>query len=59
MANQANYLNIPTLLDSCLEVIAIEMRKATDRAEKKSPSLTQVSKEEDAQLRAKYSWAYN
>ena len=37
LANLANYLNIPQLLDSCLEVIAIEMRKVTDRASQKAP----------------------
>ena len=59
LANLANYLNIPELIDSCLEVIAIEMRNATDRALVYDPSLKTMTADEDKRLREKYSWAYN
>ena len=57
LANLANYLNIPLLLDSCLEVIAITMRNVTKKAVE-SQAIS-VSPEEDKELRRKYNWAYN
>ena len=50
---------MPQLIDSCLEVIAIEMRNVVDRAVQKCPQSVTVSKEEDQNLRQKFSWAYN
>ena len=47
LVNLANYLNIQELIDSCLEVIALEMRRTVDRAEKNCPQAITVSKEED------------
>ena len=57
LANLANYLNIPQLLDSCLEVIAIEMRNVTRRAAESEA--VKVTPAEDKKLREKYNWAYN
>ena len=37
LANLANYLNIPALIDACLEVIAISLRRSTDRATQYDP----------------------
>ena len=59
LANLANFLNVPQLLDSCLEVIALQMRVTVDKAEKNDKASVTVNKEQDEQLRQRFSWAYN
>ena len=59
LANAANYLNMPVLIDACCEAIALHLRKTTQAATKHDPKLTEVSPKEDEQLREEYSWAYN
>ena len=59
LANTANYLNIPLLIDACCEVIAIHLRKATAKASENNPKLVEVSKEDDFHYRNQYAWAYN
>ena len=59
LANAANYLDMPVLIDSCCEVIALHLREVTDNATKVDPRHTRVSKEEDISLRSNFSWVYN
>ena len=51
LANAANYLNIPLLMDACCEVIALQLRKVVKNTSEKKPDLVQVSKQDDEFLR--------
>ena len=59
IANAANYLDMPVVIDSCCEVIALHLREATDNATRADPKHTKVSIEEDASFRTNFNWVYN
>ena len=59
LANAANYLDMPILIDACCEIIALHLRQATHDATITNSRFTSVSREEDANLVSNFSWAYN